>query len=275
MLMVKNTVCLLVLLSLALLLNSCFGSKPVSYFQDGTIDSSVVQQVRIPEPVIQKGDILGITVFSDNPEATAIYNQAGGATLAPNNAAGVSRAVNVTASAQVAGASGYLVDDQGNIFMHAIGSIHAEGLTKQQLNAEILGRLTKMGALTNPYCVIRFNNFKVTVLGEVKSPGVYTLPGEKASVLEAIGLAGDISDYGLKDRVLLVRENQGKRSYHQINLRDPQIFTSDYFYLKQNDLLVVDMDKKKPTAQDIQSLQYITIAVSIVSVAAVVISLFR
>lgn len=260
---------------LLLFLTSCFGSKPVSYFQDGKFDSTAIQQVNIPEPIIQKGDMLGITIYSDNPEATAIYNQAGGAPQAPADAAGISKTVNVSAATSVTGASGYLVDGNGDIYMHAIGTIHAEGLNKQQLSKEIIARLEKLGVLTNPYCVIRFNNFKVTVLGEVKAPGVYTLPGEKASILEAIGLAGDITDYGLKDRVLLVREDQGRRTYHQINLRDPGIFTSEYFYLRQNDLVMVDVDKKKPTAQDIQALQYMTITVSVVSAAAVIISLFR
>jgi polysaccharide export outer membrane protein len=123
--------------------------------------------------------------------------------------------------------------------------------------------------------VVRFNNFKVTVLGEVRSPGVFTVPGEQASVLEALGLAGDISEYGKKDKVMLIRESQGKRTYAILDLLDPAVFSSPNFYLRQNDVLVVEPDSRKPTAADIQTLQYITVAASVVSSIAILITLFR
>jgi polysaccharide export outer membrane protein len=101
------------------------------------------------------------------------------------------------------------------------------------------------------------------------------LPSEKASILEAIGLAGDITDYGLKDKVLLIREDQGKRSYHRINLLDPNIFASPFFYLKQNDVVLIESDQRKPTALDLQTLQYVTVAATLASTAAILITLFR
>jgi polysaccharide export outer membrane protein len=204
------------------MLSSCIGSRPVNYF-NGSVDTSKLNNIKMPDPIIQKGDMLSITIYSDNPEATAIFNQAGGAAVAPMNTTGVSRSVDLSPSSG-SGSSGYLVDIQGNIRMQEIGLIKVEGLTKEQLNEQILERLNKLGVLTNPYTVIRLNNFKITVLGEVKSPGVFTLPGEKASILEVIGLAGDISEYGLKDKVLLIREDRGSRSYHRLGLTDANIF---------------------------------------------------
>jgi len=255
-------------------LSSCFGSKPVAYFTDSIIDTSAVQHMEVPDQVIQKGDLLTIMIFSDNPEATAIYNQAGGAAIPASSSVGVSKSVS---PAQAGGSTGtgYLVDNNGKIRLHAIGEVKAEGLTKDQLTDVVIGRLKDLGVLTNPYAVVRFSNFKITILGEVRSPGVFTLPSEKANILEAIGLAGDITDYGLKGKVLLIREDQGKRSYHRINLLDPAVFASPYFYLRQNDVVLVEPDQRKPTALDLQTLQYITVAATLASTAAILITLFR
>jgi polysaccharide biosynthesis/export protein len=255
-------------------LSSCFSSKPVAYF-NGYIDTSLVQDIKIPEQLIQIGDLLSITIYSDNPEATAIYNQAGGATVAPLQAAGVSKSVTSNVASTGGGATGYLVDLDGNIRMHALGNIKAEGMTKDQLNNLITDKLKQLGVLTNPYVIIRFNNFKVTVLGEVRTPGVYTLPSEKANVLEALGLAGDVNDFGIKNNVILVRESQNKRTYARLDLTDPNIFISPNFYIRQNDLLIVFPDAEKPTAKDQRNMQYITLSLAIVSTAAVLITLFR
>jgi polysaccharide export outer membrane protein len=255
------------------LLSSCFTSKPVPYF-NGNVDTSKIQDIRIPEHKIQKGDLLSITIYSDNPDATAIFNQAGGTEAPPVSSAGVSRSVtnNVTNSS---GASTYLVDLDGNIRMHAIGVVHVEGLTKEQMVTLITEKISKLNVLTNPYIVARLNNFKVTVLGEVKSPGVYTLPGEKATVLDALGLAGDFTDFGIKNKVLLVREEQGKRYFANLDLTDPALFASPNYYLKQNDMLVVSPNPKKPTAQDQKTIQYASLALALVSTVAVLITLFQ
>jgi polysaccharide export outer membrane protein len=113
------------------------------------------------------------------------------------------------------------------------------------------------------------------VLGEVATPGVFTIPTEKASVLEALGMAGDINVYGRKDKVMLIRENQGKRSYYNLDLTDPKIFSSPNFYLRQNDVLVVQADSKKSTAADLQTMQYLTLGLTAVSTLAIIITLFR
>jgi polysaccharide biosynthesis/export protein len=258
----------------SILLTSCFGSKPIAYFKNGNIDTSKSQGIYLPEHVIQKGDLLSITIYSDNPDATAIFNQAGNANSAPVNNTGTSKSVS-TASTGSGGGTGYLVDNNGNVRLHGIGLLKAEGMTKDQLTDVILEKLKDLAVLTNPYCVIRFSNYKITVLGEVRSPGVFTLPGERASILEAVGLAGDITDYGLKDRVLLIRENQGSREFHKIDLLDPGVLSTPYFYLQQNDVLYVEADRRKPTAFDQQTLQYILVGATLMSTAAILISLFK
>ena len=149
--------------------------------------------------------------------------------------------------------------------MHSIGKIKVAGLTKKQLETTLLDRIREMGVLTNPYCVIRFSNFRVTVLGEVKAPGVYQLPSEKASILEALGLAGDITVYGRKDDVMVVREMDGKRTYAKLDLTRKDIFTSPYFFIRQNDVIVVTPDEGQPTARDLEVQRKVTILVSIVS----------
>jgi polysaccharide biosynthesis/export protein len=258
---------------LACFLSSCVGSKPVQYF-NGALDTTILQSVSIPEPIIQIGDLLSITIFSDNPEATAIYNQAG-VNSAPVQSTSATISKTINANTNSAGTTnGYLVDKNGNIRLHAIGLVKAAGLTKEQLMDTITTRLLPLQVLNNPYTVVRFSNFRVTVLGEVRTPGVFSIPGEKASLLEALGLAGDISDYGIKDKILLIREYDGKRTYHNINLTDPSVFTSEYFYLRQNDIVVVQPDSKKPTARDQKNLQYVTVGAAVISSIAIFLTLF-
>ena len=257
-----------------LTLCSCFGSKPISYFSNGVIDTAKVGTVVIPDQLVQKGDLLNITIYSDNPEATAIYNQAGGTQAISNVTTGIAKNSSQAAGGGPTG-GGYLVDYNGNIRMHALGTLHVEGLTKNQLSDTIIAKLGTLGVLTNPYCVIRFSNFRISILGEVRNPGVFTLTGEKTSILEAMGMAGDITDYGLKDRVILIREVNGSRTYHNINLLDPGIIESPDYYMRQNDVLLVQADKKKPTAMDIQTLSYITVGATVVSSIAILISLFK
>jgi polysaccharide export outer membrane protein len=247
------------LLVVILVQSSCRTNRPVPYFGGG-IDSLPPADFVLPEQVIQRGDVLSITFYSDNPPATQIFNQASGATL---NTAPVSSKL---MTSEAAGASGgYLVDVEGNIRLHAIGKLQAAGMTKKQLETALLDRIREMGVLTNPYCVIRFSNFRVTVLGEVKAPGVYQLPSEKASILEALGLAGDITVYGRKDNVMVVREMDGKRTYAKLDLTRQDIFSSPYFFIRQNDVIVVTPDEGQPTARDLELQRKVTILVSIVS----------
>lgn len=255
--------------SVLLLVSSCRVTRPVPYFGGG-IDSLPPADFVLPEQVIQRGDVLSITFYSDNPQATMIFNQASGAAL---NTTPMSSKLMTTEAAGASG--GYLVDVEGNIRLHSIGQLKVAGLTKKQLEAVLLDRIREMGVLTNPYCVIRFSNFRVTVLGEVKAPGVYQLPSEKASILEALGLAGDITVYGRKDNVMVVREMDGKRTYAKLDLTRNDIFSSPFYFIRQNDVIVVTPDEGQPTARDLEVQRKVTILVSVVSMLVLITTALR
>ena len=238
-----------------------FSCKPVQqmpYYLDKVNDSTGKGEVKVPELRIQKNDLLSIQIssLSTKPEASdAIYNQL---------------------STAGSTAAGYLVDAEGNIEHHRLGVIHAEGLTKQELAVEIKKRLTvPVELLKDPTVVIRFMNFKVTVLGQVGQQGPVTVPSERLTVLEAIGLAGGITDYGKKDKVKVVREINGQRETGIIDLSSKDIFDSPYYNLVQNDLLIVgETNEKMKDAQQAKIMQRITFAFTVVTVAATLTNIF-
>jgi polysaccharide export outer membrane protein len=241
----------------------------------GNFDTAQLSQVNAVEPVIRKGDILSIIVYSDNPEATKIYNQSliamqsGPVSSADNGASAASR---VSAGSSPA-AAGYQVNEHGDIMFQGIGLLHVEGLTKAQLTDTLDERLSPF--LQHPYYSIRFLNYKFTILGEVVKPGVVSSPGERINLLEAIALAGDLTFYGRRDNVLVIRENNNKREFARLDLTKPDILKSPYFYLQQNDMVIVEPNKKKAAANDVATARNISIALAFVSTFAIVFSLFR
>lgn len=222
------------------LLYSCKTTRPVQYLT-GPIDTAAISRISLPEPRIQKGDLVGITVYSDNPEATAIFNQ-------QMNTAMVADAVSGSSSGAPA-MPGYLVDSRGNIRFQVLGELHVEGLTKAGLESLLKEKLAGV-YLSNPYFNIRFLNYKFTILGEVAKQGVYNIPGENINILEAIGMAGDITLYGLKDSIMVVRETNGERAIGYLDVSTPEVFTSPYYNLQQNDIIIVKANQKKPDISD-------------------------
>jgi polysaccharide export outer membrane protein len=221
-----------------------------------TVGKDVVKNVEL---IIQKNDLLSIQVYSNSikPEVSdAIYNPA-----ALNATGGTNSSV------------GYLVDLDGNIKFPRIGTIHAEGLTKRQLGDSIASRITD---LENPTVIIRFLNYRVTVLGEVGHQGTFVIPYEKVTIFEALGLAGDIPVTGKKQNVKIIREINGDREIGTIDLTSKNVFDSPYFNLQQNDVVLVEPKKAKVKQVD-QSIviQRITFALSIVTSLALLYGLFK
>ena len=247
-------------------MSSCVSTRPLQYMQ-GSFDTAKLSAYSIPQPIIQKGDLLSIVVYSDNPVATAIYNQSG---VAASPGLQVAEAATVGMSLP---SQGYLVDELGDIRFQSIGTLHVEGLTKTQLTDTMNTRLKNW--LTNPYCNIRFLNYKITVIGDVAKPAVYTIPSERVNVLEAVGLAGDLNITARRDNVLVIREQNGKRTWGRIDFTKPDIFTSPYYQLQQNDVVYVDLSKAKAVAGDPTTLRNVSIATSIVSTIAIVITVLR
>jgi len=247
-------------------MGSCASSKKAREelkYLNGNLNIPENLKVPIKEVAIQKGDLLSIFVYSDNPEATAIFNQ-------PLAKAGSS-------GGEKGGVSnGYLVDQEGNIRFQTLGVLHVEGLTKQEMMKQMDEKLKTY--LTNPYTDIRFLNYHVNILGEVNKPGPYSIPEEKVTILELVGLAGDLTIYGRRDNILVIREKEGKREFGYINLKDPNIFQSPYFNLQQNDVVMVQANNKKQTGSDQQLFRNLTIVsaiASIVSVGAIVYNIFK
>ncbi len=242
--------------------SSCGGGTKKLQYLRGPIDSTTYAAVKYMVPVIQAGDVLSITVYSDNPAATAIYNQAS--------------VVSGSATAAVpttGGSAGYLVDYNGNIHFHSLGNLVVKGLTLAQLSDTITKKLSPV--LSNPYCNVRFSNFKVTVLGEVKNPNVFSIPSEKITILEILGLAGDLTNYARRDSVMIIRETENVRKFGWLDVRNTNIFNSEYYYLHQNDIVVVHPNKSKQTGTEEVRLRYIAIGATVVSTIAIVISVLQ
>jgi polysaccharide export outer membrane protein len=252
-----------------LFLSSCGGERHITYFEGQQFDTAKLSQIKVPEPIIQKGDLLSIVVFSDNPRATALYNQpisTGSETASPtgdfNGISGIPHS----------GSAGYLVNSEGNIQFQGLGILHIAGLNKAQLT-ELLDSKLKDSLLTNPYYNIRFLNYKVTLIGDVSRPGVYSIPTERVSILEAIGLAGDLTFFGKRENILIIREHNDKREFGTIDLTKPEAISSPYYYLRQNDIIIVNADKKKIAANDQTTVRNISIATSIVSAVGIIITI--
>lgn len=255
----RNKVVLFAILCTSLMFGACVDTKKVTYFHDlgeGVIPSSIVNL----EPVISKSDILSISVTSPNPDATLMFN-------APNMAANQTTA----AAGNMAPSSGYLVSQDGTVEFPALGKIVAAGLTKEKLKETITQKLIDSKLLIDPIVTIRFLNYRVTVLGEVTRPTVVTVPNEKISILEAIGLAGDITIYGKKDNVLLIREEKNGKVIKRLNLNTSEIFSSPYYYLKSNDVVYVEPNNAR-VATSSRSQQLLPTILSALSFVAIILT---
>jgi polysaccharide export outer membrane protein len=253
----------------------------------GKFDTARLSKIEIKEPVIQRGDILNIIVYSDNPQATAIYNQplvSAGAGASASSASGVSGGGSSggTLSSGISGggspaSAGYQVDDVGNIQFQGIGTMHIAGLTKAQLKAKLDSIFDEKigGLLKNPYYTIRFLNYRFTMLGEVARPGIFSIPGEQVSLLDALGMAGDMTFYGRRDNVLIIRQKDGQREFGRLDMTKPDILASPYFYLQQNDVVIVEATKKKVVASDQVTVRNVTLAATLVSTLAILYSIFK
>jgi len=264
----------IVLTVLALLTSSCNNTRQLTYLQ-GQFDTAKLSQVNATEPIIRKGDVLSIIVFSDNPEATRIFNQSLITTMSPSSSSGGSTPTSgdqASASSSPT-APGYQVDDNGNIVFQKLGMLHVEGLTKEQLKDTLDSRLDTL--LENPYYNIRFLNYKLTMVGEVNKPGVISIPGERINLLEALALAGDMTFFGRRENVLVIRENNGKREFARLDLTKPDVMSSPYFYMQQNDLVYVEANKKKIAASDVTLIRNVTVVTALVSTFAILYSIFH
>ena len=247
---------------LSVMLTACGSSKNVAYLKNSNyIDYD--QSEFLYDARIMPKDILTITVNTVNPEAAAPFNL-----IIPTG--------NTNASNQL---QTYLVDNAGEIIFPVVGKLQVGGLTKSACEQLIHDRIMKyINATENPVVTVRMSNYKISVLGEVNKPGMFTVSNEKVNILEALALAGDLTIYGVRDRVKLIRENaKGRKEIYTLNLNAADIVSSPFYYLRQNDILYVEPNKVKAQNANISPVTPIIISTTglLVSVASLVINILK
>lgn len=209
-------------------------------------DSLLALEAKVLNPTIQPGDKMAISVNALDPTSVAAFNLN-------------SNSQNLTGSI-------YLVESDGYINFPQLGKIYVKDYTRSQLVDTLDKRISKY--VSDPLVSVQFNNFKVTVLGEVYRPGVISLPDGKGSIIDAIGYSGDLTAYAKKDNILVIREKNEKREFGYVNLLSINVFNSPYFNLQQNDIIYVEPTKAKATSTDqslVRSLSIITSILSVIS----------
>ncbi|MCQ2140926.1 MAG: polysaccharide biosynthesis/export family protein [Bacteroidales bacterium] len=220
----------------AIIMTSCGSYKDFTYMQDVN-DFEEFDITGAAEVCVRKGDVLNIFVSSRNPESAKPFNLSATANSARDT----------YASYASQRALGYQVDGEGNIEFPQLGSVHCEGMTRKQLGDTIKGMLIDGGYLIDPIVTIEFENLRISVIGEVARPGSYPMNNDHTTLLEALSLAGDLTVYGRRDRVAVIREVNGKRTVVYHDLRSKEIFQSPRYYLQQNDVVYVEPNKAKAT----------------------------
>jgi polysaccharide export outer membrane protein len=226
------------LLSVVAIMCSCVTRKQLAYFQPITAESAEEINKNMkpqPEPRVKINDALVITVSALDPEAVLPYNLPNVSYATPT-----SEYMPTHQTYQY-----YTVDAHGDIMFPVLGKLHVVGMTQSEVIELIQKRLE--GQVINPIVSMRFLNAKVTVLGEVKRPGSYLLNNGGMTLLEALGAAGDMTQFGNRSNVLITRENNGKLEFARLNLCSDEVFTSPYFYLQQNDVIVVEPNQARTT----------------------------
>ena len=219
-----------------LLLTSCGSTKDVAYFQNSEYFDSESSKYLYDARIMPK-DVLTITVSTVNPEAAVPFNLTVPTPFSQNTRSTYSQPM----------LQNYLVDNNGFIDYPIIGSINVGGLTKSACEKLIHDKIMPyMNANENPIVTVRMSSYSISVLGEVNRPGSYQVGREKINVLEALAQAGDLTIYGVRDKVKLIREDAtGRKEIHTLNLNDANIISSPYYYLQQNDIVYVEPNKVK------------------------------
>lgn len=226
-----------------LFLTGCNSSKEVQYFQD-SIENQAEYAVPNTGITIEPNDLLSIIVTTKDPELSAIFNMQPGST--GNNASNnneTARKVDY----------GYRVDNQGDITFPTLGLLHVAGMTRTELETLIRQRILKEGLLKEFSVSVSFLNFKISVIGDVKSPGIINIKDDKFTILQALAEAGDLNITGDRSNVTVIREKNGKRTFYKLDLRSKSMFDSPAYYMQQNDVVYVVPNEKKAGERDINT----------------------
>ena len=258
----------LVALTILLVLGSCGSTKNVAYFQNADSISLAASRMLYEAKIMPK-DELTITVITTDPKAAMPFNLSVSQTL--GNSGQLSSG---TGSLQ-----GYLVDNSGNLEFPVVGTLHVGGLTKKQAEDLIKKKVKPyLAAKENPIVTVRMASYHVSVLGEVTKPGIISVPQEKMSILEALAQAGDLTIYGKRDNVLLIRQDAaGEKHTYRMNLNDANIINSPFYYLQQNDIIYVEPNKVKAQNSSIGSSTTLWFSAvgTLISIASLIVNILR
>ena len=241
----------------AIVLSSCATPKNSYYFKNLPRDTSINTTInRMAESTIRKNDQLSITISSLNPEEDRVYNAA---------------ALSLSSNTAGSGSNGYFVDANGNIQLHRLGNLHAEGITRRELKNKIETDIKPY--LKDPVVTVRYLNHHVTVMGEVTKPQVVPMPEEQLSILEVLGASGDITIMGKRDNILIIRETETGKQFKRLNLEDKSVFTSEWYYLKPDDVVYIEPnDKKVNEEKRTRTQQTISLALSGISLVIIILN---
>lgn len=238
-------------LSLSAILLACSPQRDLVYFSNlSEVANSPIKNET--ELKLQKNDQLNVSVSTLNPEYNVLFASSG----------------NVSSNSNSAGKTTIRVSNKGTINLPLLGELNVEGLKIEEAQALITQELSKQ--IKKPVVSVELVNFKITVIGEVNKPATLTVPGDQLNLLEALGMAGDMTVYGKRHNVLVIRETNGVRNMTRLNLNDKNVYESPYFQLKQNDIVYVEPDKSKEKqfSPNNRALPIITACISAVAVLA-------
>ena len=256
-----------------MLLSACVSPeklrKEAVYFNEG-LDTAKLNTYQLVEPVIQKGDLLQISISSRSSSANQLFSQ--------NYSSAAAGAAPAAGGGAAASGNEYLVDiSSGDIKLPLLGIIHADGMTKPQLEQEIIQRASEY-LKEAPIVNIRYKNFRVTFHGKVGSPGPVISTSERLTFLDALAEAGGIAPGGNMGNILIIREQNGKRTMHTVDLTKGDFFQSPNYYLKQNDIVYVQPTNRFLRSNDQSTqltFQYIMFGLNIVNLIVILTTIFR
>lgn len=240
---------------------SCASQKDISYLQ-GTSKGYTQQIDKLFEVKIKSDDLIAIMVNSRDAELAQMFNLPMITSQSGNR---VSSQNTILA---------YLVDAQGNIDFPQLGVIHVEGMTRSQLTSYIKKELIEKGYINDPVVTIQFQNYQVSVIGEVVRPGSFSISSDRVTIFDALSMAGDMTIYGQRDNVRVIREENGVRSIAVVDLRHSDILNSPYYYLQQNDVVYVEPNRARAGQSEINTNRSIGTYASILSVFISIASIF-
>jgi len=258
---------------IGLIITSCVDQKQIAYFQKKPGEADTLNVAKAYVPKIQSGDILLIPISSLNALASSFFSPQAATQLPDNSVAGASGAsATAIGTSQGSAPGSYLVDQKGDIELPLVGRLKVAGLSTSDARDTIKNRLKTF--LKEPTVNVRFLNYRVSVMGEVAKPSVYIIQNESITLPEALSLAGDLTIFGKRDNILVIRDNQGKKEFGRVNLNSREVYNSPYYYLHPNDVVYVEPGKGR-IAQTDKTYQILPIILSALSFITIIVTYTR